>query len=60
MFFACPEHMAGLSFQPFAVGGECCLSKKYSTSAQMQDEEHKCPLKAFGRPDFFRQEVGTE
>jgi len=36
------------------------VDKQDSTGAQMQDEEHECPLKAFQSLDFFGKEVGTK
>jgi len=36
------------------------VDKQDSTGAQMQDEEHERPLKAFQSPDFFGKEVGAK
>ena len=36
------------------------MDKQDSTGAQMQDEEHERPPKAFQSPDFFGKEVGAK
>lgn len=36
------------------------MDKQDATGAQMQDEEHERPLKAFQSPDFFGKEVGAK